>query len=96
MSANAMFLALALASACGTVWVYWGVPRRVVANWAIGMGSGYAILSAILWFLFTGPLETPPAARIVGGVFNGAGIAFGGLMSHVLYCFNRPIRRDGA
>ena len=91
-----MFIALAIASAIGTLWVYWGVPRRVVASWAIGMGIGYAAINAMLWLFFTGAFNTPPTSRIAGGVALGLGIATGGVVARVLNRFGRPTRQDGA
>lgn len=91
-----MFIALAMATAIGAVLVYWGVPRRVVANWAIGMGTGYAAINAMLWLFFTGASNAPPTSRIAGGIALGIGIATGGVIARVLYRFGYPTRRDGA
>ncbi len=91
-----MFIALAIASAIGAVWVYWGVPRRVVANWAMGIGTGYAAINAMLWLFFTGAFSTPPTSRIAGGVALGLGIAAGGVVARVLYRFGYPTRQNGA
>jgi hypothetical protein len=96
MFATLIFLTAAMASAAGTIWVYWGVPRRVVATWSIGVGAGYAALNALLWLFFEGGFETRPIYGIFCGVAIGIGIAFGGLVSLALYRFNRPSRQDGA
>jgi hypothetical protein len=96
MSTVLVFAALTTASAIGTVWVYWGVPHRVVANWAIGIGIGYASINALLWLFVAGAFNQSPISRIVGGVALALGIAFGGVVARVLHYFNRPARTDGA
>ena len=96
MSTKLLFAALAIASAVGTVWVYWGVPRRVVANWALVIGIGYASISTLLWVFFAGTLNAPPSGRVIGGAALGLGIAFGGLAARVLHYFSCPARPDGA
>ena len=95
MLSAALFLALAAASALGTVWVYWGVPQRVVAIWAVGVGTGFAALNAILWLFFTGIFDAPRTWRIAGGVAIGLGIATGGVVARALHRFNWPTRQDG-
>lgn len=91
-----IFAALVLIAAFGTIWVYWGVPRRSVAMWAIGLGAGLAIIGLLVWFFLEGTLGIKPTWRIIGDVAFGVGIAAGGLVSYVLYRFARPIRRTGA
>ena len=91
-----IYSVLALAAAVGTIWVYWGVPRRSVANWATGVGALLAAIGFLLWFLADSAFGITPNSRIFGGIAFGVGISAGGLASYVLYRFALPSGRTGA
>jgi hypothetical protein len=91
-----IFATLALIAALGTTWVYWGVPRRSVAIWAIGLGAGLAFIGLLVWLLIEGTLGIKPTWRLIGDIAFGVGIAAGGVVSYVLYRFAPPVRRTGA
>jgi hypothetical protein len=90
-----VFVLCAVASLGGTLWVYWGVPLRVVANCALGIGIAYAAFNLLLWLGVVQLFGTWPISRIVGGAGFGLGAALGGLLAHVLYAANVPARRSG-
>jgi hypothetical protein len=92
---TSIFLTLMIIAAFGTIWVYWGVPRRAVAFWAMGLGAGLAVIGLLMWLLIWVALGVP-TWRIIGDVALGAGISAGGVVSYALYRFALPAGRVGA
>ena len=88
-----IFATLVAIATLGTIWVYWGVPRRSVAMWAVGLGAGQAAIGLLLWFLVGFTFGMAPTWRIIGDIALGAGISTGGLVSYVLYRFGLPMGR---
>ncbi len=85
-----------LLATLGTTWVYWGVPRRAVAIWAIAGGAGLAALNLLVWLVVAGGFGISPTWRMIGGIAFSAGISMGGLVSYFLHHFGLPAGRIGA
>ena len=90
------FVICTIAAIAATLWVYWGVPLRVVANFALVIGLGCAILNLLLWLGVVQLFWSPPIFRVVGATGLGVGAVLGGLLAHVFYTFNIPAHPDGA
>ena len=95
MSHIFVFVFCAIASFTATLWIYWGVPLRAVANWALGIGVVYTVFNLLLWLGVVTIFGTWPISRIIGGVGLGVGAALSGLLAHFLYTVKIPAHRSG-
>jgi len=91
-----LFSAIFLASAAYTVWVYWGVPVRVLAVGAFLGGIVWAAVHVavlgIARLLFDGSIDS----RVLASFALGCGVGFGGLLSLLLNLLRIPSSDHGA